>query len=56
MVTNLSDSPLTANELSVLNKGLTFVPNTNQVKFTEIGSDIKRFERRLQLHFQFTDP
>jgi len=40
----------------VLNKGLTFVPHTNQIKFNQIDSDIKRFERRLQLHFHFTDP
>jgi len=35
---------------------LTFVPNTNQIKFNQIDLDIKRFERRLQLHFHFTDP
>ena len=53
LVTNLSNSKLTLNQLYVLNKGLSFVPSFLKPKSSEIDSDIKRFERKLQLHLFF---
>ena len=41
------------NELKVLNKGLGFVPSHFIPKYCDIDNDIKRFERKLQLHFFF---
>jgi len=39
----------------VLNKGITFVPVSNRINYTAIDADFKRFERKLQLEFFFTN-
>lgn len=53
MVTNLSSVTLTLDEISVLNKGLGFVPSHIKPKFKTINDDLLRFERKLQLHYHF---
>ena len=53
VVYNLSDYKLNLNELKVLNKGLGFVPSHFIPKYCDIDNNIKRFERKLQLHFFF---
>ena len=55
IVTNLSHHKLTIPELSILNKGLTFVPSINKVEYSKIHSDFISFERRLQLQYFFKD-
>ena len=50
---NLSKYKLTLNEIKVLNKGLGFVPSHFKPDFATIDSDVKRFERKLQLHLFF---
>lgn len=49
-VVNLSDKTLNYHHLSVLNKGLSFVPINFKCNKTILQSEIKNFERRLQLH------
>lgn len=53
IVMNLSNRILTPTQTEVLNKGLGFVPNFDNVKINIINNDIKKFERKLQLHFHF---
>jgi len=53
IVTNLSTIKLTLNQSSVLEKGLTFVNTYNKISYQELDNDVKRFERKLQLHFTF---
>lgn len=53
VVVNLSSRQLTVAELSMLNKGLGFVPATNIVDKTQLEKDIVRFERKLQIHHFF---
>ena len=55
IVTNLSDYKLSTPELLVLNKGLTFVPNTQIINYKQINIDITRFERQLQLQYFFQE-
>jgi len=52
-VTNLSSYKLSLTELSLLNKGLTFVPHSDRINYNELHSDLLRFERKLQLHLFF---
>lgn len=53
MVVNHSSTILNINEISVLNKGLGFVPSHYKPSFQTINDDILRFERKLQLHYHF---
>ena len=53
IVINLSNKQLTHPQLSLLNKGLGFVPNIEIPKVKEINTDISRFERNLQIHYFF---
>jgi hypothetical protein len=53
MVINLSNVKLTFSQISVLNKGLGFVPSHIKPNFNTIDADLKRFERKLQLHHHF---
>jgi hypothetical protein len=46
---------LSVAEISVLNKGLGFVPSAFKPSLVDIDKDIKRFERKLQLHFFFSN-
>ena len=52
-VTNLSDYNLSADELKVLNKGLTFVPHNIPLTYKDLNDDVKRLERKLQISFFF---
>jgi len=52
-ITNLSCKKLNATEISVLNKGLTFVPHNLKIQYKDIDSDIQRFERKLQIAYFF---
>jgi len=52
-VTNLSDYNLSADELKVLNKGLTFVPHNIPLIYKDLDDDVKRLERKLQISFFF---
>lgn len=53
VVVNLSKCKLTLNEIKVLNKGLGFVPSHFRPDFATVDADVKRFERKLQLHLFF---
>lgn len=53
IVINLSDKILTNSQITVLNKGLGFVPNNNIITIDQLNKDISTFERRLQLHYFF---
>ena len=53
IVINLSDKILTNPQISVLNKGLGFVPSNNIITIDQLNKDISTFERRLQLHYFF---
>ena len=53
VVVNHSSTILNIHEISVLNKGLGFVPSHYKPKFQTINDDILRFERKLQIHFHF---
>lgn len=53
VVINLSSHALTMAEISVINKGLGFVPAHFKPKFSTINNDMLRFERKLQLHYYF---
>jgi len=55
VITNLSSHKLTLNETSFLNKGLNFIPYSSKISYSDMDKDIKRFERRLQLHNFFKD-
>jgi len=52
-VINLSNKNLTSNHLSVLNKGLTFVPSKYKTNISTLNEELRLFERRLQLHYFF---
>lgn len=53
VVINLSSYKPTLDELSVINRGLGFVPAHYKPKYDTINNDLLRFERKLQLHFFF---
>ena len=53
VVINLSSHALTMAEISVIIKGLGFVPAHFKPKFSTINNDMLRFERKLQLHYYF---
>ena len=54
-VINLSDRNLTEHELSILSKGLKFVPTPTSVNRTELITDIKKWSRRMRLKEYFYD-
>jgi hypothetical protein len=53
VVINLSSYPLTVSELSLINKGLGFVPSHFKPKLDQLNKDFLRFERKLQLFYFF---
>jgi hypothetical protein len=53
IVVNHSSTVLNIHEISVLNKGLGFVPSHYKPNFQTINDDLLRFERKLQLHYHF---
>ena len=54
-VINLSDRVLSKHEISILSKGLKFVPTPTSVNRTELITDIKQWGRRLRLKEYFAD-
>lgn len=55
VVINLSSYSLTVAELSLINKGLGFVPTHFKPKISQINDDLLRFERKLQLFYFFKE-
>ena len=55
VITNLSDTALTKNQIAVLNKGLNYIPYTKHFSYTQLDQDMLRFERKLQLFHFFRD-
>lgn len=55
IVTNLSDKELSLDEITILNKGFTFVPHNKKIVYSDLDDSVKRFERRLQLFKFFAD-
>lgn len=55
VVVNLSDRKLNDYEISLLNKGLGFVPSHIRPCKSTFDKDMARFERRLQIHYFFAN-
>ena len=54
-VINLSDRVLSEQEISILSKGLKFVPTPTSVNRTELIADVKKWGRRMRLKEFFWD-
>lgn len=54
-VINLSVRVLSKHEISILSKGLKFVPTPTSVNRTELITDIKQWGRRMRLKEYFAD-
>lgn len=54
-VVNLSSSQLSANEIQLLTRGLTFCPMPTHLNTTQILGDLKRYNRQLRLKEYFAD-
>ena len=54
-VINLSDRVLSEHEISILSKGLKFVPTPTSVNRTELITDIKQWGRRMRLKEYFAN-
>ena len=54
-VINLSSSSLSADEISVLARGLTFCPTPRHINWSEVSADIYDFARRMRLSEYFFD-
>ena len=54
-VINLSERKLSKAEISLLEKGLTFVPTNRKMDLTVLLTEIKEWERRLRLKEFFFD-
>ena len=54
-VINLSQTPLSNDELLVLARGLTFCPTPKHINLAELSADIKDFTRRMRLKEYFHD-
>jgi len=52
-IVNLSRRQLNGSEVSVLSKGLTFIPTTNGVDMVKVKSDLVEWERRMWLKEYF---
>jgi len=52
-INNYSSYKLTTNEIRVLNEGLTFCTSHGKLDINKLDTDIRRFERRLQLYYFF---
>ena len=48
-VINLSRTPLSNEEISVLSRGLTFCPTPHKINWSQINADIYDFQRRMRL-------
>ena len=54
-VINLSQTPLSNDELLVLARGLTFCPTPKRINLAELSADINDFTRRMRLKEYFHD-
>ena len=54
-VINLSQTPLSHDESSVLARGLTFCPTPRRINWTELSADVNDFTRRMRLTEYFHD-
>ena len=54
-VINLSSKKLTKQQLSLLGKGLKFIPTKKNIDFTQLLTDLKTWERRMRLREYFFD-
>ena len=54
-VINLSQTPLSYDESSVLARGLTFCPTPRRINWSEVSADINDFTRRMRLTEYFHD-
>ena len=54
-VFNLSSKTLTPAQLSVLSKGLKFIPTSDSIDITKLIADIKEWEKRMRLREYFYD-
>jgi len=52
-IINLSSRVLNENEVSVLSKGLKFIPTTNALDVVKVKSDLVEWERRMRLKEYF---
>ncbi len=52
-INNLSTYELTKSDITLLEKGLNFVPTKSNYNLIEHNTQLQKFERRLQLHFYF---
>ena len=53
IITNLSNVPLTHNQLKVLSHGLKFIPTQKPLNFPHILKSLKEFRRKMYLQFFF---
>ena len=54
-VINLSKRNLTENEISLLSKGLNFIPTCNKVDIAKLKLELEQFGRMLRLKWHFRD-
>ena len=54
-VVNLSSRKLSEPEISLLSKGLRFIPTPTSINFAEIKEDLEKFGRNLRLKWYFRD-
>jgi hypothetical protein len=52
-VVNLSSETLNENEISILSKGLSFIPTPKNINKETISSSLKEFERKIKLSYFF---
>ena len=52
-ITNLSNVPLTHNQLKILSHGLKFIPTQKPLRFAHILDGLKEFRRKMYLQFFF---
>ena len=52
-VTNLSTYSLTAGEISLLSKGVKFIPDKKKVNHVKLLADLNEWERRMRLREYF---
>jgi len=51
-VLNLSSSPISTDELSVLSKGLRFIPKPKHMDIRDLFKDTKQFVSKMRTHYE----
>ena len=54
-VINLSKRNLSASEISLLSKGLKFVPTANKIDCAKLKTELEEYGRKLRLMWHFRD-